>query len=124
MNILRSEISSCKTEGIYIFNDKEDNEICLFIFQKLTQNQLDIVLPDQKGKQCESNYFIGIFRKGLDYLGKTEFKGIINIMQDIQMYDLHDSYQNISSKLNNLSENEYNKYKDFAIKYQLNLKKS
>lgn len=111
-SIMKSETINIQSEGIYVF--KDENENCLFMFKKLTQAQMDVALPDQKGKECKSNYFIGIFRNGIDYLGKTEYHGIVNIMADNKMYNLCDSYTSICKDLKNFSESEYNKYKEFA----------
>jgi len=110
--IIKSETLNIKSEGVYVF--KDENENCLFMFKKLTQAQMDVALPDQKGKECNSNYFVGIFRNGIDYLGKTEYQGIINIMTDNKMYNLCDSYTTICTNFKNFSESEYNKYKTFA----------
>jgi len=108
-------LSSAKTEGVYVFQD--ETEICLFLFKKLSPLQMDIALPNEKGKECAANYFIGIFRKGFDYLGKTEYDGITRIMCDKEMYNLEDPYTNICDSFVNFSEDEYLKYKSFAKKH-------
>tara|TARA_B100000579_G_scaffold96806_1_gene76754 strand:- start:11914 stop:12324 length:411 start_codon:yes stop_codon:yes gene_type:complete len=105
------------TEGIYVFRDTEENETCLFIFKKLTKEQMDIALPTESGESPQSNYFIGMFRKGCDYLGKTEYSGIERIMTEEKMYNLEDSYEKISKNFDHFSEEEYTKYKDFSNKH-------
>lgn len=106
-----------KTEGTFVFRDSDENEICLFLFKKLTKKQMDVALPAQIGEQPQADYFVGIFRKGCDYLGKTEFSGIKKIMKDEKMFNLNDTYQNISTNFKNFSEKEYSKYKEFAKKH-------
>lgn len=112
---INSESPSAKTEGVYVFQD--ETETCLFLFKKLSPLQMDIALPNEKDKECAANYFIGIFRKGFDYLGKTEYDGITRIMRDTKMYNLEDPYTNICDSFVNFSEDEYIKYKSFAKKH-------
>ena len=103
--------------GAYVYRDSEENEICLFLFQKLTKNQMDVALPVQDSNVSEGDYFVGIFRNGNDYLGKTVYSGIEMLMNDEDMYDLQSSYDDICKHVSDFSEEEYNKYKDFVKKH-------
>ena len=53
-----------ETKGVFLFKDKEDDEICLFLFYRLTPTQLKIALPDSD-ENIPGNYFVGIWKKGI-----------------------------------------------------------
>lgn len=108
------------TQGTYLFKDIEDGEICLFLFKKLNKQQMDVALPNCKDDGQNGDYFVGIFRKGIDYLGKTEFKGVEKIMQEQTLYDIAIlGYNDVN--IDGLTVEEYNKYKDFADKHMKTL---
>tara|TARA_Y100000389_G_scaffold204670_1_gene258754 strand:+ start:728 stop:1090 length:363 start_codon:yes stop_codon:yes gene_type:complete len=102
-------------KGTFIFKDSDDAEVCLFLFMKLNKQQMDVALPNSKDNGENGDYFIGIMREGTDYLGKTFYKGIEKIMKDQEMFDLTSlNYNDIG--IEELTEEEYTKYKDFADK--------
>lgn len=104
-----------ETKGIFLFKDKEDDEICLFLFYRLTPAQIKIALPNID-ENIPGNYFVGIWKKGLDYLGKTEYNGILSIKKQEELVNIEKNYDEIFQKLN-ISQEEYNKYKEFAYKH-------
>ena len=113
----KTHLNTPMTQGIYVFRDAEESETCLFIFKKLTKEQMDIALPTESNESPQSNFFIGMFRKGCDYLGKTEYSGIESIMLEEKMYNLEDSYEKLCKDFDNFSEDEYTKYKEFSDKH-------
>tara|TARA_A100001015_G_C15009892_1_gene722514 strand:- start:1937 stop:2329 length:393 start_codon:yes stop_codon:yes gene_type:complete len=100
--------------GAYVFRDSIENETCLFLFQKLSESMMKIALPCHA--EGSGDYYIAIYKGGLDYLGRTEYSGIEKLMKDEKMFNLYkDSYQEIKEGLNNnFSEDEYVKYQTFS----------
>ena len=104
-------------QGAYVYQDIEDKDICLFMFKKLTDDQMDVALPVNRSDTNEGDYFIAILKKGKDYLGKTLWTGIDQLMSEQPMYDLMSlSYEEIQGHINNLSKEEYIKYKNYVLK--------
>lgn len=107
-------------EGTYLFKDTEDGEICLFLFMKFNKQQMDVALPNSIDDGQNGDYFIGIFRKGSDYLGKTVYSGIESFMKSQDMFDISTlDFDNVD--IDELTEEEYDKYKDFTIKHMKTL---
>lgn len=99
--------------GTYIFKDNEDGEVCLFLFMKFNKQQMDVALPNCKDDGQNGDYFIGIMRGGTDYLGKTFYAGIEDIMKEQQMFDLTTiTYDELN--IDGLTEEEFGKYQKFA----------
>tara|TARA_Y100000389_G_scaffold204989_1_gene261687 strand:+ start:4006 stop:4356 length:351 start_codon:yes stop_codon:yes gene_type:complete len=107
-------------DGSFLFKDSEDGEICLLIFMKLNKQQMDVALPNNKG-EYNGEYFLGIFRQGIDYLGATEYSGIEQLMKAETLYNINElSYTQVL--IDELEEEEYTKYKTFADKHMKTLK--
>lgn len=98
--------------GKYIFKDIYDNEICLFLYIKLSKEALELSLP---GKEIDndSDYFIAILKTGIDYLGATAFSGIENINNNETLVSLESSYDKIKNQID-ISKEEFDKYSKFA----------
>jgi|TARA_B000000565_G_C23777047_1_gene374422 hypothetical protein len=62
------------------------------------------------------NYYIAIYREGKDYLGRTDYTGIENLMKDEKMFSLFNTkYEDIRNGLDcEFTEDEYTKYQTFA----------
>ena len=102
-------------QGAYLFQDVNDKDICLFMFKKLSREQMNIVLPINKTDKNEGEYFIAILKQGKDYLGKTLWNGIDKLMSEQPMYDLMNlSYIQIHNHITILTEEEYTKYKIYV----------
>jgi hypothetical protein len=107
-------------QGTFLFKDSEDGEICLLIFMKLNKLQMDIALPNSKDTSDIGDYFIGIFRQGMDYLGKTEYIGLQKLMEVENLFNINElSYDKI--EIPELTEEEYKKYKEFSDKHMKTL---
>lgn len=100
-------------QGAYLFKDSEDDELCLFLFMKLNKQQMDVALPNAKDEGGNGDYFIGIMRGGTDYLGKTFYGGIEEIMKEHQMFDLTTTIH-ADLKFDEVTEEDFEKYKTFA----------
>ena len=100
--------------GAYVFCDSCDKQICLFLFQKLTDSMMRRALPCHANGT--GNYYIAIYREGKDYLGRTDYTGIENLMKDEKMFSLFNTkYEDIRNGLNcEFTEDEYTKYQTFA----------
>lgn len=98
--------------GKYIFKDIDDNEICLFLYIKLSKEALELSLP---GKEIDndSDYFIAILKTGIDYLGATAFSGIEMINNNETLVSLESSYDKIKNQID-ISKEEFDKYSKFA----------
>jgi hypothetical protein len=98
--------------GKYIFKDVDDNEICLFLYIKLSKEALELSLP---GKEIDndSDYFIAILKTGIDYLGATAFSGIELINMNETLISLESSYNEITHQID-ISKEEFDKYSKFA----------
>ena len=103
-------------QGAFLFQDTDDNDICLFMFKKLTNEQMNIALPVNKSDTNEGNYFIAILKQGKDYLGKSLWCGIDTLMSEQPMYNVMDlTYEQIHNHLDSLSQEEFIKYKNYVI---------
>lgn len=102
-------------QGAFIYRDCEDNELCLFLFKKLSEKQMNVALPSEESNQSKGEYFIAILRNGLDYLGRTEYSGIENLLKDQIMYDAFLPYEELEKNISNFSEDEHIKYKKFIL---------
>ena len=75
--------------GCFLFKDSVDNAICIFLFCKMTEADIQKMLPDTNGGECDGDYYIAIYKKnGTNYLGRTFYEGIERLMRDEQMFDL------------------------------------
>ena len=99
-------------KAFFLFEDIDDGEICLFIYKKLSPEALKIALPNTEINE-KANYFIAILKKGMDYLGATEFSGIEMINQNENLVSLDLDYEE-AKMLINISEEEFNKYYKFG----------
>ena len=99
-------------KGKYIFTDIDDNEICLFLYIKLSKEALELSLP---GKEIDndSDYFIAILKTGIDYLGASAFTGIEMISKNETLVSLESTYDEIKNQID-ISKEEFDKYSKFA----------
>ena len=113
--IISSQEQEKETNGAFLFKDKEDNEICLFLFYKFNPEQLKLALPNTD-QNIPGDYFVGIWKKGIDYLGKTEYNGILSIKKQEDLVDINSNYDKIFELLN-ITKDEHDKYKNFVSKH-------
>jgi len=99
-------------KALFLFEDIDDGEICLFIYKKLSPEALKIALPNTEIIE-KANYFIAILKTGMDYLGATEFSGIERINQNENLVSLDLDYEE-AKMLIKLTEEEFNKYYKFG----------
>lgn len=99
-------------KGIYIFEDTDDNEICLFIYVKLSDKAMSLALQ-KSDDDVKGSYFIAILKKGMDYLGRTEFSGIEMINSNEVLVSLDKEYDEIQYLIN-ITEEEFESYVKFG----------
>jgi len=100
--------------GSYVYKDSEDDAICLFMFKKLTEEQMKFALPAEESANTKGDYFIAVIRNGLDYIGKSEYNGISRLLNDQNTCDLFSPYKKICNIIPNFTEEEHSKYKKFV----------
>jgi len=103
--------SIIEDSGKFLFVDKEDSETCLFFYVKITDDVMNVILPD--GKSEVGEYFVAIMKTGFDYLGKTEHMGILQIKEYEDLVSLDNDYDTIKTYID-ITEIELQKYKLFC----------
>ena len=103
-------------KGAYLFYDREEKRIILYIYFKLKFKELKKVLPISftgPNKTYTNNYLIAFFLDG-DYIGNSTFNQIKKLIKNKKMINLlNNNYENIKEKLD-ISFSEYINYLNFV----------
>ena len=108
-------------QGGYIYYCLENKSINLFIYKKLTRENLARALPlEPFHKFYENEYLSAIFQDGTDYVGCTNFDDIKKVINEFNMFNLIDlSFENLKKNITNqngiLTKEIYDQYKEFAL---------
>lgn len=105
-------------KGAYIFINS-DNKIDLFIFMKVSKEQLKTALPINfdRGEILENHDTLQvIFNNGADYLGSTNSEEVPKIIDNLNAVDLlNNNFSQLKNKgFITLTEREYNNMINFS----------
>lgn len=100
-------MNSIEQHGIYLFNDKHSDHICLLMYKKCDSNQLSAAIPMSYHKD-RGDYMLVIFKNGNDHLCQTTYDNIIKLVTDHSMVDIENNeWTSITSKLPLLKKRDY-----------------
>ena len=95
----------------FLFEDKEDGEMCLFFFKQVTDDVMKVILPTES--DSKGDFFVAILKTGVDYLGKTEWSGIEKIKASEELVSLDESNETIKFHLK-IDDESIEKYRKFC----------
>tara|TARA_Y100000389_G_scaffold204506_1_gene257493 strand:+ start:4936 stop:5304 length:369 start_codon:yes stop_codon:yes gene_type:complete len=99
--------------GIYLFIDKEDKEICIFLFQQFSEQGIKELMPDHIN--IEGDHALAILRCNNDKVvyGKCHENGIRSFLNEMNAINLMVSYEEFKKGLD-IPEDEFNRYQKYA----------
>ena len=109
-----------KNKGAYIYYDNTDKTNILFLYMKLSQDELERALPLSYVESDDNTYLCVSFVNGKDYLGQSNYKDISQNIATLNMVNiLTNDYNTVNETLQNLDISEFNSFVSFSKK-QLN----
>lgn len=102
-------------KGAYIYYNSIYNCNSLFLYIKLTKEELKNALPISYKEDSNNEYLGVIFINGRDYLGQNNYENISQFIENNKMIDIFSTcYTDCSYILKNLTEEEYNDFLNFS----------
>lgn len=105
-------------KGAYIYRDI-DNDIILFIYLKMTKEELKKALPQTYNEKTagEENYLIANFKGKQNYMGCGTLENIKRFMDDTDVYNIIESdFEETKKVFNDLTEKQYKNLTAFINK--------
>ena len=99
------------TKGAYIYKDQDNNTI-LFIYMKLTPQELKKSLPMSNPLELSKSYLIASFIDGQDYIGSINKPELELHIKQNKMINIITNTTNTNS---NIPKEQYNSLRQFAI---------
>lgn len=100
--------------GAYLFNDSEDEHICIFLFCKMSDEEIKKFLPDSYSTSV-GDYYIAMYKDNNNYLGRSFYDGITSLMKDEDMLDLNNlKFEDLPERFSDLSKEDFANYLKFV----------
>lgn len=100
--------------GAYMFKDSIDQTTCVFLFCQMTDDEIKKYLPEGD-TSTEGDYYIAMYKDNNNYLGRTVYSGITNLMKDEEMVDLNNlHFKDLPEQFSEMKEEEFANYLKFA----------
>ena len=106
-----------QNKGAYIYFDNTSKTNVLFLYMKLSKQDLANALPISYKEDDKNTYLGALFINGQDYVGQTNHIDIIDNINTNNMTNiLINNYNTVHDKLKNLDKLEFNNFVSFAKK--------
>lgn len=105
-----------KTRDAYLFMNDE-KETLLFVYLKMSKEQLQISLPISYEIDEKKNYLcVFIDKNGCDYLSQNTEENIINVIKDAKMMSLFNhKYDELKKVFLDYTEEKFEEHKKFVL---------
>jgi len=105
-----------KTRDAYLFMNDE-KETLLFVYLKMSKEQLQISLPINYEIDEKKNYLcVFIDKNGTDYLSQNTEENIKNIIKDAKMMNLfNNNYEKLKKVFLDYTEEKFEEQKKFVL---------
>ena len=106
-----------KQKGAYMFYDKKTDSNILYLYMKLSKEQLQKALVwDYCLNPAGTNLYLNaFFVKGMDYLGQSTYEEVVKKIESNGMVDiLNSTYTTVVNKTRHLSLEEFNNQLHFS----------
>lgn len=104
-----------QNKGAYIYYNNKDKVNVLFIYIKLSPDELERALPLSYVADQHNTYLNALFVNGTDYIGQNNYENIVERINNDKMINiLTREYSEVVSELKDLKVSDFNDYVSFA----------